>query len=385
MKLSDNEKKAKRNELGCLILKFKDDLLSIKSKLENIVDPTDKAELEHDVLSKLKKYGLPDEIESIDLVLATLDAVGKDSEVKTSIPTIEEININENISLDNLIERKGLDWYNVHSCIDTIAGNKIPVLVGLAGAGKTYTLDNMCEIIHRYKEDCGSKFDKMFKVKIPCSNISHNDFWGSFDAVSHVCVGKFKYIWQLAKENADTLYYVILDELLDMYDIRKTFGDSFSVLTSLPNNLVVVGTGNKDVFDVSNETARNMMRDSGILGRFNLIEVSNILQDVDSESFNYFFNDVVKAETPLEEHIKNFVIKIASASNYKDKMLVPRNVIDFIKRGSQYTSEDEFMKLMKYYIKQDSNYIKKLLFVDKPVEEKDKDDAVDLFEGLWNA
>lgn len=355
-------------------------------KFQELNDKEDRA-LKVEISNALyRQSGIKDytELELICEILEKLKGVcstpTEDNE-RVNLPELEIIDISSITSdINSLIDSLGLNWYNVHSCLDSIAGGKIPVLVGLAGAGKTYTANLMSEIIFAFKNNLGYSFDRMFKTTISCSNTSHNDFWGSFDAVSHTCVGKFKYIWQEALVNKSNLYYVILDEVLDIYDFRKTFGESFSKISDLPDNLVVVGTGNKDVYDLSNETFSNALKDSGVVGRFDFITVNNILENYGSDEFKRFF-DSIDVSSSLEEKLKNLVLHYAD--KYKgNKMLVPRNVVKFIKRDTLGMSDSDYLDLLKMYIRSDSNYIIKALLTDKPSTETNNN-SFDELEGLW--
>ena len=373
------------------------DVLWKRTSSFNILDITDEEILKEDKevknidnmanavkdLSPMEKLGLATSLDvkakseivamEVGKVMKPLLDSKSEDDIKIAKPEISVVGFNDKpISLSK---------FNVDSCIDTLRAGKIPVLVGWAGAGKTYTVRNMHGYISEYYISRGRNFDKMIEAFIPCSNISHNDFWGSFDAVSHTCIGKFKYIWLEAEKNPNILYYVILDEMLDMTDIRKTFGDSFSKLTSLPENMIVVATGNKSVYDSSNETARNMLKDDGILGRFELIEVKNILENPKSEMYNTFF-DNIKTPTELSKYLKNLVLHLVDDEHFKDMMLIPRKVEQFIDRGNSDISVVEFQSLLKDYIRKNPRYLQEILFVKKP--EKASSEATEMLDLVEN-
>lgn len=218
------DKECLREDIGCAITDIVPTLERIDKRFSSLDDnDLDVSEIKKESFSKILKYSK---------FLASLVSNNSD-DIKIAKPEIEVItSLDSSLSVDDRIKILGLDWFNVHSCLDSLAGSMIPVLVGIAGAGKTYTVVNMAHIVWKFASDFYNKtYDRMYKVIIPCSNISHNDFWDSFDAVSHMCTGKFKYIWQEALSNQNDLYYVILDEMLDMYDIRSTYGESFSMIT----------------------------------------------------------------------------------------------------------------------------------------------------------
>lgn len=343
--------------------------------------------------------GIANDIKGLNLVeklgLATsLDVKAKAEVVATEVgkvmkPLLDSKNEDdikiaepERKEITDLNKVSNLNWFNVNSCISTLRAGKIPVLVGWAGAGKTYTVRNMHGYISEYYKSKGKSFDKMIEVFIPCSNIAHNDFWGSFDAVSHTCIGAFKHTWLEAEQHEENLYYVILDEMLDMTDIRKTFGASFSKLTDLPENMIVVATGNKSVYDSSAETARNMLRDDGILGRFELIEIRNILEDHTSDEFFNYFNSI-KPKTKLEQFCKQFILDLVKHDEFKDMMLIPRNVKQFISRGSGDTSVSDFKELLREDIRKNPRYFHDELFVKKPAEASSEVDKIlELLEGF---
>ena len=354
-----------RSEVNNILVKILPEL----QKLGQVDDTATRNEISNALYmqSGIKDYG------EFRLILEILEALNKDNNDKISEPEMKEIT--------NFSKNNNLDSFNVFSCLDTLRAGKIPVLVGWAGAGKTYTVRNMHWYIVEYYKSKGKRFDKMIEAFIPCSNISHNDFWGSFDAVSHTCIGKFKFIWLEAEKHPENLYYVILDEMLDMIDIRKTFGDSFSKLTNLPENMLVVATGNKSVYDSSTETARNMLRDDGILGRFELIEVKNILEKSKSEMYNTFF-DNIKTPTELSKYLKNLVLHLVDDEHFKDMMLIPRKVEQFIDRGNSDISVVEFQSLLKDYIRKNPRYLQEILFVKKP--EKASSEATEMLDLVEN-
>lgn len=371
------DKECLREDIGCAITDIVPILERIDKRFSSLDDnDLDVSEIKKESFSKILKYSK---------FLTSLVSSSNSNDIKIAKPEIEVItSLDSSLSVDDRIKSLGLDWFNVHSCLDSLAGGMIPVLVGIAGAGKTYTAVSMSHIIWKFASDLNERtYDKLYKVMVPCSNISHNDFWGSFDAVSHMCTGRFKYIWQEALSNPNDLYYVILDEMLDMYDIRSTYGESFSMITLLPDNLIVVATGNSHIKDKSSETGRKMLEDDGIKGRFELINVHNILQDISSDEYKKFFEDFIDTSTPLEEKLKCIVLRFDK--EYADKMLVPRNVISFIKRGKQKDmSEQDYLELLCKRVRENTDYIKDSLFVDLPCYSSSNNDALDILEEIWN-
>ena len=370
------DKECLREDIGCVIADIVPVLERIDIKFSNFdKSDLDVLEIKEESFSKILKYSK---------FLSEKISDSSNNDIKVSKPEIELItSLDISLSVDDMIKNLGLDWFNVHSCLDTIAGGMVPVLVGIAGAGKTYTAVNMPQIIWKFASDLHERtYDNLYKIMIPCSNISHNDFWGSFDAVSHICTGKFKYVWQEALNNPNGLYYVILDEMLDMYDIRSTYGESFSMITSLPDNLIVVATGNNDVKDNGSQTSRNMLDDDGVRGRFELIKVHNILQDSSSDAYKRFFKDIGKrCKTDLEKKLKSLILNYDKS--YTDKMLVPRKVINFINKGKQKMTLDDYNEYLRECIKNNKNYIEDSLFTNLP-SYNSSNNVIDIFEEIWN-
>ena len=354
-----------RDELGEGINNFS---IKVLSELDRYgFSNNDKETLKSDIVKAMsKKLGTKNYSEiklSSDSVSELADALS-DNKDKVSEIDLQEVDIsNITDSLDDLIINKHLDRLNVNCCLVAMMYGKIPVLVGHAGIGKTHTAKNIAEIIYKEKTDSGCNFSKMYKVFIPCSNISYNDFWGSCDAVSHKCIGKFKYVWREAKNNPDTLYYVILDELLDMRNIRETFGDSFQALADLPNNIVIVGTGNDGELDLGGETSNKMTSDSGIMDRFELIKAHNILSTKDG--MDYFFGNLLESATSLQRRIINMILNCSK--EYEELVLVPRRVVKMVNNAvSKNISEDDYLEVLEFNISKNNNYIVDLLFIDRP-------------------
>lgn len=249
-----------------------------------------------------------------------------------------------------------LDMENANACIRSIKRNLIPVLVGEAGCGKTYTAEHLGE---KLRETFGKDGQVLKQTKICCSGIPYNEFWGSYDAVSHMCTGSFKYIWKEAENNSDILYYVILDEMLDMTDIRQTFGGAFADLDNLPNNLFIVATGNIGVWEAGGATYRKMLDDDGIdQNRFNLIPVHNIFEDLDSNEAQLYLSS-------FDKESERFKSIMEIATSYKDKVLSPRKF-----RNMMQLSDEEFKEDIEFGLKRDDKYEERALLVDRPKYEK---------------
>ena len=249
-----------------------------------------------------------------------------------------------------------LDMENANACIRSIKRNLIPVLVGEAGCGKTYTAEHLGEKI---RETFGKEGQVLKQTKICCSGIPYNEFWGSYDAVSHMCTGSFKYIWKEAENNSDILYYVILDEMLDMTDIRRTFGGAFADLDELPNNLFIVATGNNGVWEAGGVTYNKMLNDNGIdQNRFNLIPVHNIFEDLDSAEAQLYLSNFDKES----ERFKR-IMEVATSD--VSKVLSPRKF-----RNMMQLSDEEFKEDIEFGNKRDKHYEEKALLVDRPKYEK---------------
>lgn len=340
----------------------------IKELVEKLVSKLPKPEIDTDHLKELVK----------DCVEECCCTCEQSDLERVNLPQLEEVDVSES-TISDLIAQTGLDKSNVMFCLDSIARGVIPVLVGVAGCGKTYTANRLGNIVYNFKRLNGVSFDKVFKTVIACSNISQNDLWGSFDAVSHICVGSLKYIWRQAEENPSNLYYIVLDEMLDMSDIRKTFGGIFAKLSELPENIVIVGTGNNGAWDLGGALQSDMMQDDGIRGRFDLIQTHNILESKMSEGYQSFFN-AIETPTPLAEHLKKFVLYLDN--KYEDKMLVPRKVVKFIQGYRCGLTVDEYKELLSSRIAMDKNYLIHNLFVSLPRVRNN--DRVDKFKEAFD-
>lgn len=249
-----------------------------------------------------------------------------------------------------------LDMENANACIRSIKRNLIPVLVGEAGCGKTYTAEHLGE---KLLETFGKEGQVLKQTKICCSGIPYNEFWGSYDAVSHMCTGSFKYIWKEAENNSDILYYVILDEMLDMTDIRQTFGGAFANLDELPNNLFIVATGNNGVWEAGGVTYNKMLNDNGIdQNRFNLIPVHNIFEDLNSAEAQLYLSSFDKDSERFKD-----IMEVATSDI--SKVLSPRKF-----RNMMQLSDEEYKEDIEFGNKRDKHYKEKALLVDRPKYEK---------------
>lgn len=335
-------------------------------KLQNLTSNIDTATKAEIFNAFYEKTGIKDYTE-FNIILEVVKALSIDTAERVLTPKCNEKEYSlSDMSYKDVISKEGLDTYNVMNCLFALSLKQIPVLVGSAGCGKTYTAEHLAEIIYKFKN---VEFDSVVQTKINCSGIAHNSFWGSFDAVSHTCVGLFKYIYRQAEENTNKLYYVILDELLDISDIRRTFGESFADLTNLPNNLVIVGTGNNDIWDKGNAVQLEMLNDRGILGRFKLIDVHNIIEDLDSDEAKRYLSK-------FDNYDYAFRFAYYWARNKSDTMmLVPRNLENFI-NGVGAIGVDEFKSLVK---SMSSSEVDSLLLTKKP-KAKDSDEISDFPE-----
>jgi hypothetical protein len=300
-----------RNEIS----KKLDELIPKLVEISNMCDDSTKGDVCQAIF---EDSGLKDYTE-FRLVLEIIKALNKDTQDRVISVKPKEVSK----ELDNTLFE-----LNTDSCLIALSKNKIPVLVGQAGLGKTYTARRLAGHIIDYKNKVAG-YDKYTDVKlfeIDCSHTSYNQFWGSFDAVSHTCIGSFKHIWNLAleDENKNTIFYVVLDELLDMVDIRETFGESFTMLTDKPDNLVIVGTGNSGVSDISRATYSMMKKDDGIRGRFKTIEIKNIME-FDAERSKFF--DSLNPKTTTGKRLKDIIIKLDSKV---PENLIPREVYNII-------------------------------------------------------
>lgn len=318
-----------------------DEVIPYLKQLNEASDAPTKVDISQIIL---KEAGIRDYTE-YDLVLRIIKAFNMDNQDRVFIPKFTDASHSDS-----------LDMENANACIRSIKRNLIPVLVGEAGCGKTYTAEHLGELL---RKTFGKEGQTLKQTKICCSGIPYNEFWGSYDAVSHMCTGSFKYIWKEAENNSDTLYYVILDEMLDMTDIRQTFGGAFADLDNLPNNLFIVATGNIGVWEAGGATYRKMLDDDGIdQNRFNLIPVHNIFEDLDSAEAQLYLSNFDKES----ERFKR-IMEVATSDT--SKVLSPRKF-----RNMMQLSDEEYKEDIEFGLKRDDKYEKRALLVDRPKYEK---------------
>lgn len=292
----------------------------------------------------LGEYGMRN-ISELELIIEIIKALNMDNQDRVFTPKFTDTSHSDS-----------LDMKNANACIRSIKRNLIPVLVGEAGCGKTYTAEHLGE---KLLETFGKEGQVLKQTKICCSGIPYNEFWGSYDAVSHMCTGSFKYIWKEAENNSDILYYVILDEMLDMTDIRQTFGGAFADLDNLPNNLFIVATGNNGVWEAGGVTYNKMLNDDGIdQNRFNLIPVHNIFEDLDSAEAQLYLSSFDKDS----ERFKDIMKVVTSDAS---KVLSPRKF-----RNMMQLSDEEYKEDIEFGLKRDDKYKERALLVDRPKYEK---------------
>ena len=319
-------------------------VMEIAPKLKDVTTLVDEATKIEICNAFYKQTGLKDYTE-LDLIIEIIKALNMDNQDRVFVPEFTDLKHSDSLDIEN-----------ANACIRTIKRNLIPVLVGEAGCGKTYTAEHLGEKIH---ETFGKEGQVLKQTKICCSGIPYNEFWGSYDAVSHMCTGSFKYIWKEAENNSDILYYVILDEMLDMTDIRRTFGGAFANLDELPNNLFIVATGNNGVWDTGSATYRKMLDDDGIdQNRFNLIPVHNIFEDLDSNEAQLYLSS-------FDEESERFKSIMEIAASCEDKVLSPRKF-----KNMMQLSDEEFKEDIEFGCRRDEKYIEKALLVDRPKYEK---------------
>ena len=321
-------------------------VMEIAPKLKDVtasVDETTKIEICN---AFYKQTGLKDYTE-LDLIIEIIKTLNMDNQDRVFIPEFTEAKHSDSLDIEN-----------ANACIRTIKRNLIPVLVGEAGCGKTYTAEHLGKKI---LDTFGKDGQTLKQTKICCSGIPYNEFWGSYDAVSHMCTGSFKYIWKEAENNSDVLYYVILDEMLDMSDIRQTFGGAFAELDELPSNLFIVATGNNGVWDTGSATYRKMINDDGIdQNRFNLIPVHNIFEDLDSNEAQFYLSS-------FDKESERFKSIMEIATSCEGKVLSPRKF-----RNMMQLSDEEFKEDIEFGCRRDEKYEEKALLVDRPkyIDEK---------------
>lgn len=365
---------------------FNDKVLSPLIKLINIADDSAKVRISEIINREtgLKNYtepklssALSELREGVHFLEGIIELA---NQLRIAVVNLKEVTgLDTSKSIEEMIFEINLSQNNVMPCLVAFDENKIPVLIGLSGAGKSYTAYMMDKIVYKYTRDRGFNYTKMYKVFIVCSGMPRNEFWGGLDAMSYIYVGKFKSVWREAESNPDTLYYVILDELLDMKDIRDVFGESFANLKNMPSNLLVVGTGYNG-YGTGKRTYTNMLKDDEMLDRFDLIDVYNVLEDSKSDDFKRFF-DNIDIKSDMQEFFKSVVLRYSDI--YTDNALVPRKVVEFIKADFSPIKED-YSDLIVHNLMKDKNYLLKNLFA-KCETDRSASDLIAEFKEIWNA
>jgi hypothetical protein len=150
-----------------------DEVIPYLKQLNEASDAPTKVDISQIIL---KEAGIRDYTE-YDLVLRIIKAFNMDNQDRVFIPKFTDASHSDS-----------LDMENANACIRSIKRNLIPVLVGEAGCGKTYTAEHLGELL---RKTFGKDGQTLKQTKICCSGIPYNEFWGSYDAVSHMCTGSF--------------------------------------------------------------------------------------------------------------------------------------------------------------------------------------------------
>lgn len=253
-------------------------------------------------------------------------------------------NFNDIKSYHELVLDLGLSLSTIKKLEITFKEGLIPIIDGKGGTGKSYTAEQLTLIVHKiWSEIYPSKqYKGIYQMKLGCTRFSKTEFSKGFDAVSNYVQGVFSQCWKDAEADEDNLYYLILDEVYNLMDIREVFGEYFAVLAveTRPKNLVIIATGNPDITETTTSIVNSITHDSGIARRFKRIWIDNILVNSSSEEYIRFFNDLLK-DSSLDSRLIALVKTLDSSSHFKNMMLVPSRVINFCKASKLVSNSYE--------------------------------------------
>lgn len=290
---------------------------------------------------------------------------------KITIYPTEEVPCLEYISLDvsEQVEKLGLCEYNVRAILNSLDRGKIPLLVDNGSGGKTYTCSKMAGIIKKHLNWRG----EIKQFQIVCCGVSRNDFWHRYDMFLNELIGPFLYLWDSATKNVDTLYYVNLDELIDMDDIRLTFSDSFAQLPNKPKNLIVVATGCPTSSANGGGGWTRYLNDAEVQKRFDTIWIKSILDD----NFDSF---IARLDCNICFDVVSFIQ--VYRNKYSDLTLSIRRVICFVKRCERFETVDDFIEGMSQGFKLKENYIVDNLFCYSNIKSGGLDEFLNIMKSV---
>lgn len=242
--------------------------------------------------------------------------------------------------------------------VKDVKAHVMPILVGLQGSGKTFTVENCSEFWLLYKnikyKREGIRYKHCNAYKIQCSGIPYIDLWSGMLANGKRRHGYLHDIYDKAVDSKDTLFYVVLNEFKDIDDPRAALKDMFEVLPRLPDNLIIVATGNNTSVRLKDDSSK-LRNDQGVNGRVDEILMPNIL-DFDNQLFDRFFDyedayfgysnfsTVVKGRYDKARDYcirlaRSFANELDDSVKKKGFCLIPREVHRFL--NSAADSEDE--------------------------------------------
>ena len=225
----------------------------------------------------------------------TLASGIKDSEETTithfDMSDLKAINIYElsgesRFNIEKVANDLEVDSRNLQNIVTVLNAKSIPLLVCKAGLGKSYTARKVAPFLFamfnkKKQTNEGMSYNAGFMYEIPCSGSNFLTLCEGYDAVSNKHKGSLSFIWDLAKENPNNFYYVILDEFADIKDFRatlKNFITDFENENKRPNNLVIIATGNNGIGD-SEAGVEKIKIDDGLRTRFYFVFCENIFSD----------------------------------------------------------------------------------------------------------
>lgn len=267
--------------------------------------------------------------------------------------------------LDSIISYRdeGIPSFSEDVCANAVFAvlqNRVPLLVGESGVGKTYIASNLSRTFAElcaYRAGWHEGIVRICQFEFDCSTLEYSDIWRKSE-IRKI----FKAIFEEAYDNTENLYYVFLDNYVDSMVLRANLSQLFSNIKSLPSNMIVIAAG---------EASRDIHDDM-----FAEVHVKNVLNDLDSDEANEFFDNLKSsvledARDRFEEdydlsdfegfldRVIRFVKRVPtecykeSTEDVVPKHLIPKGVVDFVSAAwYAYGMYETTMK--KYYLSDDN-------------------------------
>ena len=201
-------------------------------------------------------------------------------------------------------------------------GILIPLYHGRGGIGKTYHADKIAPLICNWFNKPLCKY-----VKYSCTNGNDFDLQDNRNAFGLIAEGFLMHVVRDAKEDENTAYYVVLDEVFNLENVRASLGYLFS--EKKPENMYILVTGNSSsLYDMTEKQL--WITDTGVRRRFHrlnfekvfdkenaLISFVDNLKEVSEDKFFYNLYKRIYLDHKIEYHEIDFNI-VSSLVNHKE-------------------------------------------------------------------